>query len=556
MYVSGLKAAFGILFLVLTAEGDSYHKPRVRQAEQNEYNHGRLLSRRSINGKNVVEDAEFWRKQGQDTLAEQLSITNRPIERAAKNIILFLGDGMSNPTIVASRIYKGQLEGKPGEETELEFEKFPFTALSKTYCVDSQVADSACSATAFLCGVKTDIDTIGIDANVIENNCSTQNQPENHVDSIMKWAQDVGKATGIVTTTRITHATPAGAYAHVANRNWESDRDVLWNGADPTVCDDIAEQLIKNNTGKNFKVILGGGRRAFIPASEGGSRNDEVDLTSLWEEMREAEGVRYTYVRNRTELLNVNTQSTDYLLGLFSRSHLEYSIDKGEMDEPSLEEMTQAAIDILSREPNGFVLLVEGGRIDQAHHDGRAKAAFEELLEFEKAVIYASTKTNEQDTLIIVTADHSHTMTINGYPERGNSIFGIASYSDIDLLPWPTISYANGPGYRRPLENGSRVDITNDDRENKNYKPIATAPDTSESHGGEDVTIYARGPQAHLFQGVYEQNYIAHVIGYAGCMGPGLHFCDAGTNNGTSLIFSAHYNIILYIIVFVVKLYS
>ena len=70
-------------------------------------------------------------------------------------------------------------------------------------------------------------------------------------------------------------------------------------------------------------------------------------------------------------------------------------------------------------------LLFKGGRIDQAHHDGRAKAAFEELLEFEKAVIYASTKTNEQDTLIIVTADHSHTMTINGYPERGNSIFGI-----------------------------------------------------------------------------------------------------------------------------------
>lgn len=144
------------------------------------------------------------------------------------------------------------------------------------------MADSACSGTAYLTGVKTNIDTLGIDANVVFNDCSTQNVPAYKVPSIMNWAQvklalhdlmkifiiwcvlilekSAGKGTGIVTTTRITHATPAATYAHVANRDWEDDSQVVASGADPLACDDIAEQLIQDPTGKGFKVILGGGR--------------------------------------------------------------------------------------------------------------------------------------------------------------------------------------------------------------------------------------------------------------------------------------------------------
>jgi alkaline phosphatase len=138
------------------------------------------------------------------------------------------------------------------------------------------VADSACTATAYLCGIKIDVDTLGLDVNVIKKNCSTQIDPANQVDSVMTWAQvwklqlqyficrfsynfsfnqAANKATGIVTTTRVTHATPAGAYAHSANRDWEDDYAQSFDGVDSNTCDDIAEQLVLSSPGKNLKVM-------------------------------------------------------------------------------------------------------------------------------------------------------------------------------------------------------------------------------------------------------------------------------------------------------------
>ena len=115
------------------------------------------------------------------------------------------------------------------------------------------MADSACSSTAYLGGVKTKIGTLGLNGNVSRGICETQ-VAENHVDSIVKWAQENGKGTGIVTTTRVTHASPAGSYSHTADRNWECDTDVLESGYDPIKCHDIASQLVKQDPGKNFKV--------------------------------------------------------------------------------------------------------------------------------------------------------------------------------------------------------------------------------------------------------------------------------------------------------------
>ena len=140
------------------------------------------------------------------------------------------------------------------------------------------MADSACTATAYLCGIKTDVDTLGLDANVEYKNCTTQMDPTIQVDSVMTWAQvwtfprrnsicrisykfvshwwsqAANKATGIVTTTRVTHATPAGAYAHSANRDWEDDYAQSFDGVDSNSCDDIAEQLFLNSPGNNLKV--------------------------------------------------------------------------------------------------------------------------------------------------------------------------------------------------------------------------------------------------------------------------------------------------------------
>lgn len=125
---------------------------------------------------------------------------------------------------------------------------------SQTYCANTQVADSACTATAYLSGVKANYGTIGLTAAVALNDCAGENNTIHHVPSIAKWAQDYGMATGIITNTEITHASPAGVYAHTANRNWENNQVLLDDGADPKQCTDIAQQLINGNVGKKLKV--------------------------------------------------------------------------------------------------------------------------------------------------------------------------------------------------------------------------------------------------------------------------------------------------------------
>ncbi|TOF85906.1 alkaline phosphatase, partial [Vibrio parahaemolyticus] len=170
----------------------------------------------------------------------------------AKNVILFLGDGMSIPTLTAARIYKGQLKKEGGEEGTLFFETFPHVGLSKTYNVNKQVADSASTATAYLTGVKTNYKTIGVDGTAIYKNCSSINE-SNKVSSILQWAQKAGKRTGVVTSTRVTHATPAGTYAHVADRDWECDGAI--SAEDEELCPavkDIATQLVEEEPGKSI----------------------------------------------------------------------------------------------------------------------------------------------------------------------------------------------------------------------------------------------------------------------------------------------------------------
>ncbi|KAI9553566.1 hypothetical protein GHT06_021484 [Daphnia sinensis] len=519
--------ASSLLLLFLSAE-------LFGVSNADEYHHISQHNARSKNQRNraVTEDAAYWKSTAQSLL--QAELNKKPIEAQAKNIIFFLGDGMSIATVTAARIYKGQKAGKTGEEEQLTFDKFPYSALSRTYCTDAQVADSACTATAYLCGVKTDIDTLGLDNNVVYKDCSTQNVAANRVSSIMAWAQDANKGTGIVTTTKVTHATPAGTYAHVANRDWEDDYAQSFDGVDTATCDDIAEQLVFNNPGKNFKVILGGGRSYFMPNTttdiETGAKGRRRDGKNLIDEWKSAHPTG-KYMTSRDDLLNLDVAGTDAILGLFSPAHMEYFLESSTANNPTLENMTRTAIQMLQKETNGYVLLVEGGRIDQAHHDGRAKLALEEALQFDLAVAAALEMTSTDDTLIIVTADHSHTFTINGYPDRGNNLLGLSGDMGEDDKPYTTLSYANGPGYNTTFANGERIDLTNVDTTADSYLQPSAVPIGSETHGGDDVAIFAIGPQAHLFQGVYEQHYIAHVMAYAACVGDGLKFCDAKSSS-------------------------
>lgn len=362
------------------------------------------------------------------------------------------------------------------------------------------MSDSACTASAYLSGVKANYQTIGVTADVQLNDCAASKQPQNRLSSIADWALQRGKAAGLVTTTRVTHASPAGVYAHTSNRDFESDYDVFDLGHDPSACPDIAQQLL-DKVGQGLQVVLGGGTKKFLPNTLSdvyGNVGERVDGRNLLDEWQQSKPGSARVIFNRTELLAIDPRQTDYLLGLFNASHLAYHLDES-IDTPTLAEMTETAIRVLSGDPEGFFLFVEGGRIDHAHHETKAKKALDETVQFSNAIKKALQLTNPWDTLVVVSADHGHTMTINGYPDIDNSITGLNSeLSDVDNLPYATLSYANGPDYERfytAAANGSveRVDLRTLDIQDKDALHPHGVPMSEETHGGGDVAVYAHG---------------------------------------------------------------
>lgn len=461
---------------------------------------------------------DFWNKKAKAALNAASKL--QPINTRAKNLILFLGDGMGISTVTATRILKGQLNGKLGPETPLAMDGFPYVALSKTYNVDRQVPDSAGTATAYLCGVKGNYKTIGLNAAAMFNQCNTSKG--NEVYSVMSQAKKAGKSVGVVTTTRVQHASPAGTYAHTVNRDWYSDADMpqeaLRDG-----CKDIASQLISN---VDIDVILGGGRMYMFPEgtpdpeypndiSQNGIRKDKRNLVEEWQ-ARHKNG---RYVWNLTGLEEAaKDPSVTHILGLFEPKDTKYDIHRNPTLDPSLMQMTEAALKLLSRNPRGFYLFVEGGRIDQGHHDGIAYLSLTEAVMFDSTIAKVGQLTSELDTLSLITADHSHVFTFGGYTHRGSSIFGLVPEMALDGKTYTSIAYANGPGYA--LWNGIRPNVTEQQSKDPGYKQQAAVPRGSETHGGEDVALFARGPQAHLVHGVQEQTYVAHLMAYAACLEP------------------------------------
>ncbi|XP_072818237.1 intestinal-type alkaline phosphatase-like isoform X2 [Vicugna pacos] len=464
------------------------------------------------------ETPAFWNRQAAQALDTAKKL--QPIQTAAKNLIIFLGDGMGVPTVTATRILKGQMSGKPGPETPLAMDQFPYLALSKTYNVDRQVPDSAGTATAYLCGVKANYRTIGVSAAARYNQCNTTQG--NEVTSVMNRAKKAGKSVGIVTTTRVQHASPAGTYAHTVNRNWYSDAD-LSADAKTQGCQDIATQLINN---MDIDVILGGGRKYMFPegtpdpeypqdANQNGVRKDKRNLVQEWQAKQQ--GAQYVW--NRSALMQAsNDPSVTHLMGLFEPADMKYEAQRDLTKDPSLAEMTEAALRLLSRNPLGFYLFVEGGRIDHGHHDGIAYMALTEAVMFDTAIDKANQLTSEKDTLILVTADHSHVFSFGGYTLRGTSIFGLAPSKASDGKSYTSILYGNGPGYQ--VSGGTRPDVNDSQSGDPTYRQQAAVPLLSETHGGEDVAVFARGPQAHLVHGVQEQSFVAHVMAFAACIEP------------------------------------
>ncbi|XP_065335187.1 alkaline phosphatase-like isoform X2 [Cloeon dipterum] len=454
----------------------------------------------------AIEDAAFWNKVARQELVTGLHM--RQNLQRAHNVVLFVGDGMGPNTITASRIYKEQHRttgrNNPQETPEsmfLRFERFPHVALLKTYNVDKQVPDSAGTATALFCGVKTNFKTVGVDANVKLGDCESSLDPAFHVHSILKWAQDAGKRTGFVTNTRVTHATPAALYAHCAHRSWECESKMP-QGAEK--CKDIARQLIEDEPGKSINVIMGGGRQcltsnititAYDPIDTWAcQRKDGRDLINEWEIRKKSQEDSYKVVSTSKGLAEIDFSRTDYLLGVFANGFMKYDHEIDPEVTPTLAEMSAAAIQILQKGENGFVLVIEGGLIDQAHHRGTARRALDETVALDKAVEESLKMLHLSDTLVIVTADHTHSLSINGYPDRGSDILGIAQRSKADGLNFTTLTYASGTDIKYFPFNEThvtRTDPSKEDLTDFKYQHQATFLHDEANHGGGEVTVYA-----------------------------------------------------------------
>jgi len=415
-----------------------------------------------------------------------------------KNIMIFIGDGMGVSTVTAGRIFIGQEKGMTGEEYELSFDKFPQLALIKTYNTNAQVPDSAGTATAILSGYKTNIGAINVRPNddvkkMVFSSCVRKNSPPN----ILTRAKKSGRSVGVISTARITHATPAAVYGHSVSRNWETKEDIDSKAA-KFGCKSLSDQLLKNTP----DITLGGGAQKFT----------EKQLAD-WQEK---DG--HIYAADAESFRAAPKDQT--LLGLFTPSHMSYEADRDSRAEPSLAEMTTVAMDALSARGAGYVMMVEAGRIDHAHHATNAYRALKDLQAFDEAIAAAVEKTGD-DTLILVTADHSHVFTMAGYPKRGNPILGLVRTPDprgegagvdpslaADGKPYTTLGYHNGPNVR---EAGSDA-LTDNMVQARDFRQQTAVNLSSETHAGEDVALYAYGPGAGRFSGVMEQDEIGQIL--------------------------------------------
>ncbi|PZX16928.1 alkaline phosphatase [Palleronia aestuarii] len=489
-----------------------------------------------------------WFVDAQTTLEALLSQeenTNR-----AKNVILLVADGNGVASNYATRIFSGQQEGGLGDDYVQPHEAFPNLALIKTYTTNGQTPDSAPTAATFNSGIKARNDVINVTDAISVGDCAAG--AEDEVTLLSEIAAEAGKSVGIVSTARLTHATPAAVYGRTVDRDFEDDTLV------PEDCGqtDLAAQMAAQVDAGVIDLAMGGGRQHFLPSDvtdaegESGSRGDGRNLA---EEMTGETGV---YVQTQEEFDAIDTASVEGpVIGLFESSHMQYEADRS--GEPSLAEMAAAAIEVLSRNEDGFYLMIEAGRVDHANHAGNLARTVRDGRAFAEAIAMADEMTDDADTLIVVTADHDHGLQFNGYCGRGSDITGLCMEVDpagiehtgtpnvaSDGLPYTVAGYMNGAGSvlieqiedetaaadtsqtttpdvgaaegeTQPVYSGSRPDVTPEEASDIDYLQQALIPMPSETHSGTDVALYAKGPWAHLFNGTLEQNVIFHVMNYA-----------------------------------------
>lgn len=278
-------------------------------------------------------------------------------QETPRNLILMIPDGFGPASLTMARDYQGHPLALDGI----------ITGAVHTHATDARVTDSAAGATAYACGVKTYNGAIAVD---------TLKQP---LATLLEAAEARGMATGLVATSRITHATPASFSAHVPSRGMETE---------------IAAQQIT----KGIDVILGGGAQFYLPTEAGGRRTDGRNL------FQEAAQAGYHVVQDRA---GFDTLGTTPAIGLFSPSHMAMDVDRDPATQPSLAEMTRTALALLKDTPEGFLLVIEGSRIDHAAHGNDAVGHLGDILAFDAAVAAALDYARaDGQTLVVSAADH------------------------------------------------------------------------------------------------------------------------------------------------------
>ena len=428
----------------------------------------------------------------------------------AKNVIFFLGDGYGIPVMTAARIYA------VGEDGNLTIDTLPESAFIRTFSNDSQVTDSAPSMSAYMTGVKMNNEVLSMTPDTLY-----QGKTGAAVTTFLELAKGVGMGTGVVTTTRVTHATPAATYSHINDRDKEND---------------IAAQLVPGGAQFNpllkdgLDVVFGGGCAFFVPTTDkcSGSAGKRTDGRNLVNELQ-AKGYALANDKHSFDAIPASTKKA---AALFTSSHMTYDLDRDASKEPSLAEMTTKAIDILAQNGNGYFLMVEGGRIDHALHETNAARALQDAKAFDNAIKAAIDKVKLSDptlanTLIVVTADHDHTMVLNGYTKRTGAttasnpgILGLAkSYVDgtplldADKMPYSILGFGNGEN-RAQGKRSAFTTLSDAITGDKNYhqEAVVRMPAGSETHGGTDVFLGAIGAGADLFSGFMDNTQVFKIL--------------------------------------------
>lgn len=430
-------------------------------------------------------------------------------DNSVKNIIYFIGDGMGPTHVALARYYSLFILGKDLNMASIM--KDGSTAYMTNYSADHIVTDSAAAGTALATGFKTNNGMISITPDGRKR------------DTILEKAQSVGKSTGLISTARLTDATPASFASHSENRGLENE---------------IAVDMLEHKV----DCLLGGGLMHFIPQNtQGSGREDTRNL------LTEAQKSGYTVIKNAKQLNSIHAYNINRLLGLFSLSHMPYELDRNSNEVPSLSEMTEKALQILNKNRTGFFLMVEGGRIDHAAHANDAASVIKEVLAFDMALgVALNYQKKDPNTLIVVTADHeTGGIAITKGQPIGESFdymtkndlnkFSKISASIEDVIVNEVKKAQSISAIKEIIKKYTDIDITDDDalgiKEGKAWMPnfsnqpanwIGRAVSNelkvtfaTGDHTAEPIMLFAMGPYSEMFTGFLDNTDVPKIMTHA-----------------------------------------